>query len=248
MTMRSASTRTRRAFRGLLMALAATAAGACGTASASPILNLVTTGSLTMTQGTAGTLAISVTNTGASAINLAGLTIGLQLVPDGVTTGSLTFGDFFDAGTAWTNPSTTQPVLDQLVGPLNGTTEYFRMSISGEYEFQPSTTAVLGTIEFTASANALGTWQLWAVNEWATGGFPVTAVDDDAFGQEQFTNLLATEGADPGVTLQIGSVTVAPVPEPSALAIVGAAVAVLGGVGVVRARRARSRVARSADA
>jgi hypothetical protein len=247
MTMRSASTRTRRAFGGLLVTLAAAVAGACGTAAASPILNLVTTGSLTMTQGTTGTLAISVTNTGASAINLASLSIGLQLISDGVTTGDLTLDDFLGTGTAWTNPATLPPFGETLqLGDLNGTPSFFQMSITGEYELLPSVTAVLGTVELAASGDALGTWKIWAVNEWIDGFFPGTVVDDDQFNQQQFTNLLATEGS-PGVTLQIGSIVVTPVPEPSSLAILGAAAAVLGGVRVVRAR-ARARVVRSTDA
>lgn len=237
----------RRGVPGLLMILAAGVAAACGTASATPIVELVSSGTLAMTQGTTGTLAISVTNVGSSAISLTALSIGLQLIPDGVTTGSLTLDDFLGTGTAWTNPATLPPFPDVLqLGPLNGTTSFFQMSITGAYELLPSTTAVLGTVEFTASGDALGTWKLWAVNEWVDEAFPGTAVDDDAFNQQQFTNLLATEGG-PGVTLQIGDIVVAPVPEPSTLAILGAAAAVLGGMRVVRAR-ARARLLDARDA
>lgn len=221
---------------GLLMMLAAGLAAACGTASATPIVEIVSSGTLAMTQGTTGTLAISVTNVGTSAISLTGLSIGLQLIPDGGPTGSLTLDDFLGTGTAWTNPATLPPFGDDLqLGDLNGTPSFFQMSITGDYELLPSSTAVLGTVEFTASGDALGTWKLWVVNEWVDGFFPGTAVDDDGFNQQQFANLLATEGSL-GVTLQIGDIVVAPVPEPSTLAILGAAAAVLGGMRVVRAR------------
>lgn len=244
MTMRFEVARSRRGATRLLLIVVASMAAA-SPASAAPILDLVTTGSLTMTQGTTGTLAIRVTNSGTTAIDLAGMSIGLQVVADGFVSNSLTLSGFTGTNTAWTDPAPADPENATLTsGTLNGTTNFFSMSISGSYALEPSTTAVLGTVVFTATEFAEGIWKLWAVNEWPEDGFQVTAVDDEAFQQQQFANLTATEGG-PGVALQIGTITV--VPEPSAVAVLGAAAAVLGGVRVVRARRARARLTQAAD-
>jgi hypothetical protein len=205
-------------------------------ASATPILNLVTTGSLAMTQGNTGTLGITVTNTGTSPIDLAGMTIGLQLVPDGAVTGSLDLSDFLATDTPWTNPTTVPPVLELLtLGQLNDSSNYFLMSISGNYTLAASGTAVLGTVQFTASGDAVGTWQLWAVNEWPDEGFPISFVDDDQFETFQFTDLSRDEGDPLGVTLQIGTITVA-VPEPSTWALLSVGGILAGGMRLARRR------------
>jgi hypothetical protein len=223
--------RRRRSWR-MVWTLAALAlmAGRSRSVSAEAMLEFVTTGSVAMTQGNTGTLAITVTNAGTSAISLTSFSVGLQLIADGLVAGSLTFGDFLGTGSVWTDPTINGPDLATLDAPVDGTTEYYAMTISGDFEspyvFAPATSAVLGTIQFTASGDAVGTWSLFAVNEWPNGGVPISFVSDDNFEDRQMANLSAAEGLA-GVSRKIGTIAVA-VPEPSALALLVAATAVAG--------------------
>jgi len=76
------------------------------------------------------------------------------------------------------------------------------------------------------------------VNEWPDEGFPISFVDYDdgvAFELFQFTNLFGEEDDEPGVTLQIGTITVA-VPEPSTWALLSIGGILAGGMRLARRR------------
>jgi hypothetical protein len=86
----------------------------------------------------------------------------------------------------------------------------------------------LGVLQFVASANAAGTWTLYAVND----AFGRSYWTDAVGGETAFDQLAATNGT----AVAIGTVSI--VPEPSAVALATGAIVMM--MAAVRGRRPRA--------
>lgn len=237
----------KRCIAGLMIAVVAWLAGR--TASAEFVIMLETSGSFSVEQGLGTTVTISASNAGVSAISLGALQLGIQLVPQGVTTGDVNVvtGTGFSApatNSPWTNPSASGPTFETLTsGMINGTTDYYLMSITENDVFgtmQPGESRNLGTISFTTTNDALGTWWLYVVNESDVDtGNPLTSITTDTFDTVQFDNLVAPSGGTPGVAFQVAAITVvAAVPEPGTVTILASGMVFAVVVAARRRRRA----------
>ena len=185
----------------------------------------------TVYQGAIGTLVISASNTGDTAIDIASLALGLQVIAAGANTGDVSItGVEAPSGSIWLNGITGGPDAASLLnGPLNGTSGYFSMTVSGEPDGEGNFGIIpvggsvdLATISFTADNTAFGTWQFFVVNEEDEFGSTLTNLVTGGFNTLQFANATAPSySATPntGVSYQVGTVII--VPEPAALAICG---------------------------
>jgi hypothetical protein len=217
--------------RGRLVAVTVWLAVLVGTASrpamAEPVVNLNVGLAGEMSQGLKKAFLIEATNTGLP-FDLGDIQLGLQLRPKGSVTGNLTISGVNGTGTVWTNPVTVNPPPDlnlTIAGDPPFPTGYSSISIVGgdPFTFGNAVTAALANVELEASANALGTWELYVVNEWPDPGVPVTLFGDTEFDTFQFNNFSVAQAA-PSQALKIGEVVVV-VPEPPAM--------LLGGLGLV---------------
>lgn len=200
----------------------------------SATLTLDTGKAVSLQQGATGSFVFSFTNTG-TLLGDAFLawTLGIQLLPAGANTGTLTLGDL------------TQPVVDPmpvssidiltptdsiLVGgaSINGTTSYYAMGIAATEVAGTVDAAAsynMGDLALTASGDALGVWNMYAVQQ--SSGERSYWLDVNDFDTPiDFSNLPRSGGNS---SILIGTVTVSAVPEPGSftlgvLAVVGAAV------------------------
>ena len=153
---------------------------------------------LQFTQGSSGSLDLSVNNTGANPVLVNLFLIGVQLVKDAEATGSVSLLNVaaptdsllsddptFDASNAYT--------LD--VGTTVGGTDYVQLLGSNNTYYENSlaaaTLAKLIALTFTASDNALGTWTLYGVNQSGTSVSYLANFNGD---QTDFTNVSAADG------------------------------------------------------
>lgn len=229
---------------GILFAIVAAALGATAEAT---VLSLDTGKSLTLQQGQSGSFTFSFTNdAGAITEDFVSWTLGIQLLPVAGATGSLTLG-------ALAQPATSpMPVgAVDLSGPLAGTT-FGNASINGTASFsQIVATATetvgtvasaasynMGTVGVTASANALGTWNMYAIQQGGTAYqsyWTNASLTDTDFG-----NLPRGASTSVSGSLLVGTVTVSAVPEPGVVALAGSVGAVVAYV-ASRWRRAGRR-------
>jgi hypothetical protein len=216
-------------------------------ASATSVINLDTGISKTIQQGASGSFTFTMANDGTTAApdNFIGWVLGIQLVPQGGATGTLTVGSLA-GGT--TNPmpfgdlQITQPQLATLGGSasLNGSTQYYFMGINSLTDL--GTLAVgqtyeMGSLGLTASPSALGKWDVYTVQQ--NSPLFKTYFFDGTATEQPFGNMPWVGQGN--YSLKLGEVQV--VPEPSSLAILG----LTGlGAGGYAWRRRRSRKALAA--
>lgn len=212
-------------------------------------LTLDTGKSVSLSPGGFGSFTFTVTNdAGALTEDFLGWVIGVQILPVGGTIGSLTIGGLSQPGT---NPlpagavELTQPTLSLLANSatINGSDQYYLTSsvatIGGFVNTVDSNASYnLGVLSVTASVDALGTWNVYAVQQ--GGSFYKTYWTDGGLTDLDFGNF--PRGANGSNTsLLLGSLSV--VPEPSGLALAGTALA-----GVAWAARRIRRKQRAAAA
>lgn len=195
-------------------------------------LTLDTAKALQLQQSGSGMFTFSATNdAGTITENFLGWTIGFQIRPSGVTTGSLTVGVLT---ASVVNPMPvgslefTQPSLFTFAnsGTINGSTQFYSMSLNSTDTLGTLaglTSYNLGNLGLTASANAEGTWNVYVVQQ--ADPFAKTYWTDAAPADVQFGNLPQSGGNS---SILVGTVTVAAVPEPSTLSLAGVALMALG--------------------
>lgn len=214
---------------------------------ATSIINLGTGLSETIEPGSSGSFTFTMSNVGTSATpdNFIGWVLGIQLVPQGGNTGSLTVGSL-SGGT--TNPmpfgdlDITQPALSTLgsSATINGSTQYYFMGINTLTDL--GTVAVgqtyeMGSLGLTASGDASGVWDVYTVQQ-NSPLFKTYFFDGSAL-EQPFGNIPWVIGStgQGNYSLKLGTVEVAAVPEPSTLAMLG--LAGLGAGGYAWRRRGR---------
>ena len=205
----------------------------------------------TMEPGGSGSVIFTLSNSGSSALEtLTGWNLGIQFIPRVSTTGTLTVGSL---GPGSINPvpagttELTQPTLLSLGGgaSLNGSTQYYNMgSIStSEYAILAAgQTYEMGSVALTASGDAAGVWDVYAVQQ--NSPLFKTYIWNDAV-ETAFANVPWVGGGN--YSVQLGSVEV--VPEPSTIALLGLAGLGAGGYAeTVRRRKRKAAVAGDAVA
>ena len=209
----------RTSFRSVFLS-AALVCFAWQTVVATPI-NIDTGNLLSMSPGANSSLVLSATNAnaGSSVTTFNGWTLGLQLLPQGGATGTLTMTGISNPTTnsALTVPDTPTFINSTLNTATNGTTAYKYVGISNVDA--TTTTFALGqslnlmSLAMSSSAGAAGTWNLYAVNQSPSQSawLDVTGLGTD------YGNVPATNGT----SLLVGTVTV--VPEPGSMVLAGLA-------------------------
>jgi len=226
-------------------------------ACAESILNLGTGITKVMQPASSDSFSFTLSNVGTTTApdNFVGWVLGVQLVPRVGTTGTLTPGSLTGGATNPMPPGAieiTQPALSTLgsSATINGLTQYYFMGISATEQF--GTVAVgqtyqMGSLGLTASANALGTWDVYTVQQ--NNPLFKTYFFDGAAAEQQFGNIPWVVGGTPqgNYSLKLGEVQV--VPEPSTIALLGLAGLGAGGYAeTVRRRKRKAAVAGDAVA
>jgi hypothetical protein len=211
---------------------------------AESIINLGTDISESIEPGGSGSFTFTLSNDGTTADldNFIGWVLGIQLVPQPGTTGTLTVGNLSSPAT---NPMPvgavefTQPVLSTLGSGavINGSTQYYFMGVSATEQF--GTVAVgqtyeMGSLALTASPDAQGAWDVYTVQQ--NSPLLKTYWFDGSALETEFANLPFGQG---NTSLQLG--TISAVPEPSSVALLG--LAGLGAGGYALRRRSRKAAA-----
>jgi hypothetical protein len=230
-----------------------------GVASIGATLSLDTGNSLELQPGGSGTFTFSAT-TGAEEIDdFVFWAIGFQVVPSGSVSGTLSIGVPPGAlpitspvGTefngALTNPL-VNPILNEVTGfdfaqpkvstlsssgVINGLTTYVGMAGTATDDIpllSPTTTYGVGSVSFSASADAQGSWTVYAVQQ---QGGSLKTYWIDAFNQDRpFENIPFASGGN--YAIPIGTISV--VPEPSGLVLAASAILAAAGFEWRRTRR-----------
>jgi hypothetical protein len=205
-------------------------------------LNLDTGKSLTLVQGASDTFTFSFTNTGGGLTeDFLGWILGIQVLPAGGNAGSLMLGTLSQAAI---NPmpagsiDITQPTLSTLAGgaSINGTAQFYQI---GTTLTEPPGGTILslesynmGDLGITASGDALGTWNVYAVQQ-GGANYQSYWTDVTSITDIDFANLPRIDGNSSRL---IGTVTITAVPEPGTLGLLAAAA--LSAI-VIHRRRAR---------
>ena len=203
------------------------------------LLSLETGKSLNLDQNTTGNITFSFTNTGSTITDeFMSWTLGMQVIPSGSVSGNVTIGTLAQAATnpmpIGANPNIYGPVLQNFIGgaTLNGSSIYYTMMMEttvGLGTMNAGTSYNMGTLGFTASSNAFGTWNIYAVTqETRSESFWI----DSQMTEWDFTNIPHSAGTS---SIQVGTITV--VPEPGSLALVGLGVGIVTLSACVRRRR-----------
>lgn len=172
---------------------------------------------LQFTQGTSGSLDLSVSNNGRDPVLVNSFWVGVQLVADAGTTGNVTLSV---AAPLTDSLLSDDPLFDAspqtlTVGTTPGGTPYIQLLGANMSNFENSLAAAalakLIAITFTASGDALGTWTLYGVNQSGdsvsylanfngdkTDFDNVPAADDTALALATITILAAVPEIDPG--------------------------------------------------
>jgi len=206
--------------------------------SAESIINLGTGIEESIEPGGSGSFPFTLSNVGTTTVadNFKDWVLGIQLIPQPGTIGTLTLGTL-SAGT--TNPmpvggvDISQPALRSLGAvSINGSSEYYFMTIAANERF--GTVAVgqtyeMGSLALTASPDAQGAWDVYTVQQ--NSPLMRTYWFDDTVTERAFGNIPFGGG---NTSLQLGTVVV---PEPSSVALLG--LAGLGAGGYALRRRSR---------
>lgn len=193
-------------------------------------ITLDTGKSATINQGATGTFSLSATNdAGAITDNFLGWTLGIQVLPaSGTNVGTMTpvsltqpLSNPMPVGTL----DVINPLLSTLAlsATINGSTQYFLTAAATTDTLGTlagSTTYNLGNLGITASANAAGTWNVYAVQQ--SGANYRSYWTDGSANDVQFGNLPNTGNS----SILIGTVTA--VPEPSTVVLLGMSLASAG--------------------
>lgn len=228
-----------RRFLPFVVLMAAAIAVVAATEASATTLNLDTGKAVSIAPGTTGSITFSVTNVDSvSEPDFIDWQLGVQIIPTGGNVGTISFGTLGPAASDQVpggSLSITQPTDASLTNPINGTRDYKRLYIEttdAPSTLLPGNSYNLGTLSLSASADAAGSWDVYAVQENSTKR---SYWETQTVFQQSFGNLL-TGGGD--VALRIGTITV--VPEPSTA---GMLVVALGAAGlVVRNRRSRKAI------
>jgi len=228
--------------------------GVTATATATT-LSLDTGKSLNLEPGGSGVFTFSMTNDeGTLEESFVAWAMGLQVVPVGSVSGTMFFGSGPGAksvnaplGTEFTGalaqPSTnpmpfgdvevTDPFVAQLASgaSINGSTTYTLLNITA-LEFLGTVNSLasynLGSLTLSASPDAAGTWAVYAVQQGASfykTHWTNADLEDIDFGN--FPRGLSGSNT----SLQIGTISVTAVPEPSGLMLAGSAIVAAGWFG-----------------
>lgn len=211
-------------------------------------LSLETGKSLELQPGQSGSLTLSLSNDAGNVTNFNGWVVGVQFLPTLGTTGSLSLTGLTQPAT---NPAVTNNPGTPFVDPdlelfefdgnplfVNGSDKFTLVSItsgisSNVQTLLGSTSYNLGTLTFSASGDADGTWNLYAINPneldgekswWYTNGLNSVS----------YGNLTMPGEGLPANSIQLGTISV--VPEPNSLVLAASAI-VAGGWYSWRSRR-----------
>jgi hypothetical protein len=208
---------------------------------AESVLNLTTGQQWSMDPDSTESIVFTMANDGTTAApdDFIGWVLGLQFVPRSGTSGSLTVGSL-SGGPNNPMPVGTLDITQPSLLPLgsgaviNGLTNYYFMAMSTLDTF--GTVAVgqtydMGSLQLTSSADALGTWDVYTVQQ--NSPLFKTYWFDGSVLEQPFGNLPWVGGGNQ--SLALGTVEV--VPEPSSLALLG--LAGLGAGGYAWRRRGR---------
>jgi hypothetical protein len=217
-------------------------------------LTLVTGNTTSMLPGTSGSMTLSMANDAGNVTNFNGWVLGVQFLPAAGTTGTVSLtGLLAPTSNAAVTNNPAAPVYDPDLelfdvnsDPLfiNGSNLFTSLSItsalsSNTQTIAGSSTVNLGIITFTASADAAGTWNIFAINPNADDGersyWYTNGLNSNSYG-----NLLLPASGQPAASILLGTVTVQAVPEPSTISLAGFAVAAAGWTAFRRSRRSRS--------
>jgi len=223
------------------------------TAAAGPLLDLRSSGVSSAQPGRSTTFVLEATNSGTVPIELAGMRLGLQILPQGLATGTATITSIGVSPTLspWIDPLLAGPTVETLLnGPVNGTSTYYAVSIAEKLiesvgTILPGATVNLAAITIQASDDTVGLWNLYAVNEADEFGFVTSDYLTPSFDTYQFTTLVAPAYPAAGATFTLHDVQYVPEPSAALLCALGtAAVSSVSGLRKIHVRRcARRRTA-----
>jgi len=193
-------------------------------------LELTTGLSLSMASGTTATLSLSATNLTGGTGNITtfnGFALALQLVRQPGSSGTVQFANFVAPASNGILPDPDSPQFElngiTNLSPVNGSAIATPIALfMAETAPSQETTVVqgvlknLGTLSFVSTADALGTWKLYAVNDANNRSYWT----DAAANETTFSQLSAVNGT----SLELGTVSI--VPEPSTL-VLGIGVAMI---------------------
>ena len=239
--------------RPLILAAIAILSACMAVPAAATTLTLVTGNATSMLPATSGSMTLSMANDAGDVTNFNGWVVGVQFLPAAGTTGTVSLtGLLAPTSNAAVTNNPLLPVFDPDLelndvnsNPLfvNGSNLFTALSITSSLASQTQTilgssTRNLGIVTFTASANAAGTWNLYAINP---------KVDDGERSYWYFPTLNSTPygnlllpSSGPANSILLGTVTVQAVPEPSTISLAGFAVAAAGWTAFRRSRRRRA--------
>jgi hypothetical protein len=206
-------------------------------------LSLETGKSLDLLPSESGSITLSFTNNaGDITSNFLAWTLGIQVLPAGPVTNSITLGTLAQSVTnpmpIGGFPDIIQPTLTTLAGggTINGLTNFYQIGMQTTVfpgTVLSDTSYNMGTLGITASAGASGTWNLYAIQQggvnfqsfWANG----------SLADEDFANLPRGAGNS---SILIGTINV--VPEPGTLSLAALGLGFLLCAGLVRRRRIKA--------
>jgi len=203
-------------------------------------LSLDTGASLSLQPGGTGSLTLALSNDAGDVTNFNGWVLGIQYLPATGATGSLTLQSLTQP---LINPAVTNSPASPLLDPdvemvnfdgdplfVNGSDFFTTISITSANSnsvqtLAGSTTYNLGTLTFAASPDALGTWNLFAINPNADDG-ERTYWYSNGLNSFSYGNLPIAAAGEPANSIQLGTISV--VPEPGSLMLVGSAIVAAG--------------------
>jgi len=203
-------------------------------------LSLETGKFLELQPGGSGSLTLSLSNDAGNVTNFNGWVVGIQFLPTLGSTGSIALTSLTqpavnpavtnNPGTPFIDPDLEFFDFDGNPTTVNGSSFFTTVQIasgllSNTQTLLGSTSYNMGTLEFTATADAGGTWNLFAINPneldgekswWYTNGLNTVS----------YGNLTMPGEGSPANSLQLGTISV--VPEPGGIVLAGSAVVAAG--------------------